>query len=171
VKNSFFSNAQKEELVTIIKKYSITLNVNTIFEMAIKDYDVSSFGSILEEFPVENAKEDLLIKLGVIANHIRKGDSDAASHFQVIEARIADFVSTPEKFMVFFHKIKRGSSQYLSEFNGAFGHLIKQLPNPFETETNIEGYRAAYLNYIHESYENKDYNQFINKFDSSITTE
>lgn len=83
VKNNFFNGENKERLVKIIKRNLLPLNASTLYEMALNEYNISSFAEVVLRFKVEDIKgEEFFVRLGIIASRIiETGNTDP----QVVE--------------------------------------------------------------------------------------
>jgi hypothetical protein len=77
----------------------LKVNIKLLFEFAVKGYDISSFAKNLADYDVSTMRDELLIKIGIIANKIKKGNPEASSVFEAVENKLGEHFASPEQFI------------------------------------------------------------------------
>lgn len=134
VRNNFFSGGSRERLVKIVQRQGVPLHAPTLYEMALNGYNIAPFFDVVGRFKLEDIKaDDFMIKLGIIASKVKENGNTSPQVIEFlakVEARVAELVSTPEKFVVFAKALFRSTQLKPSDFHQFYGHLIEALPNP-----------------------------------------
>jgi hypothetical protein len=132
VSNGYFSGEQRQKVVDIIAENELPVNTNLLYEFATRDYSLAPFTHSLAEYDIATLKEEILLKVAVIAHHITTQGGDVANLKAQLEQRVAGIVATPQKFIEFTRRLGRYSVS-VREFHLAFEKTLEQLPNPFVT--------------------------------------
>jgi hypothetical protein len=169
ISNNYFAGEQKKLLVTLLQTHKVKLNAFVLYDMAVRDYDISPFASDAFEYSVDTLRDEFQVKLGVIAHRLLKWapTPEATAYFEAVQAKVAEQIPTPEKFVEYYKRLLRMDVK-LMDFNDVFGGLVQQLPNPLETAVEVPNYRRMYLEYTHDAARSREYSQFFAKHEAAI---
>lgn len=92
IANDFFSGNDKEKLAKIIQTYGAKLNSSILYEMAIRDYDVSLFSKDILAFALENLHDESLVRMGVVAYKLSNlsNTPENKAFYESIQAKLGE---------------------------------------------------------------------------------
>jgi hypothetical protein len=92
ITNDFFSGNDKDRLTKIFHTYGAKLNSLILYEMAIRDYDLSLFSNDILAFPLESLVNDSLVRMGIVSYKLANMSNtpENKAYYESIQAKLGE---------------------------------------------------------------------------------
>uniref|UniRef100_A0A1J3IQ10 Uncharacterized protein n=1 Tax=Noccaea caerulescens TaxID=107243 RepID=A0A1J3IQ10_NOCCA len=92
ISNNFFPESQKAKFIEILQKNGAELNINSLYELALHDYDLLPIANSILSTPIDRFSGQLLLRLGVAAHKLafKTGLPEATAQSNAIKEKLAE---------------------------------------------------------------------------------
>jgi hypothetical protein len=97
VQKDYFAGEQKKLLVKLLEKHRLKLNVYILYDMAVRDFDISPFAKDILEYYADTQRDEFQVKLAIIASRLIKlgAGAEITAYFDALKAKVEEQISDP----------------------------------------------------------------------------
>jgi hypothetical protein len=97
IANDFFSGKDKEKVVKLLHTHGAKLNTFILYEMAVRDYELTLFSKEILTYTVDNLRDESLVRMGIVASKLASSSNtpEATAYFESIQAKLGELIETP----------------------------------------------------------------------------